>query len=176
MKIFVLLMITAAFAAHSWASDRCSVVRAIRNGGVIGIKGYTLGDCKCLIIPFILIFIFCPFFTTFCLFFFLFLETQFPPIDVCLAYQASRYDTSLNRSPTEYGIFQINSYWWCDDGRTVGRKNLCGMSCRSLLNSNIGDDVRCLRRIVRDPNGLDAWSVWTRYCKGRDLSSYASWC
>ncbi|NP_001004951.1 MGC89221 protein precursor [Xenopus tropicalis] len=140
MKIFVLLMITAAFAAHSWALDRCSVVRAIRNGGVIGIKGYTLGDY------------------------------------VCLAYQASRYDTSLNRSPTEYGIFQINSYWWCDDGRTVGRKNLCGMSCRSLLNSNIGDDVRCLRRIVRDPNGLDAWSVWTRYCKGRDLSSYASWC
>ncbi|OCT59996.1 lysozyme C [Xenopus laevis] len=140
MKVFVLLMITAAFAPDSWALDRCSVVRAIRNGGVIGIKGYTTGDY------------------------------------VCLAYQASRYDTYLNRSPTEYGIFQINSYWWCDDGRTVGRKNLCGMSCRNLLNSNIEDDVRCLKRIVRDPNGLSAWSVWSRYCKGRDLSSYTRGC
>ncbi|KAG8446758.1 hypothetical protein GDO86_014283 [Hymenochirus boettgeri] len=121
MKTCLLLLIVALHAGNSQAIDRCSVVSAIKNGGIIGIKGYTLGDY------------------------------------VCLAYRASRYDTSLNRSPTEYGIFQISSYWWCDDGRTVGRKNLCGLSCKNLLNSDIEDDVRCLKRIVKDPNGLKAW-------------------
>ncbi|XP_077314614.1 lysozyme C-like [Lithobates pipiens] len=95
---------------------------------------------------------------------------------MCLVHYASYYDHTLNRSPSEYGIFQINSYWWCDDGYTSGRKNLCGTSCYGLLDRDLTDDVRCLKRIVRDPNGLGAWSVWTKYCKGRNLNSYTTGC
>ncbi|OCT59997.1 lysozyme C [Xenopus laevis] len=140
MKIYLLFLVAFALAGNSWALDRCSVVRAIRRGGVVGIKGYTLGDY------------------------------------VCLAYHASRYDTSLNRSPTEYGIFQINSYWWCDDGKTPRRKNLCGLPCKNLLNTNISDDVKCLKTIVSDPNGLGAWNAWKNNCKGKNVSSYVRGC
>ncbi|OCT62172.1 lysozyme C [Xenopus laevis] len=140
MKICLMLIVVAALAGNSWALNRCSVVNAIRRGGLVGIKGYSLGDY------------------------------------VCMAYHASRYDTSLNRSPTEYGIFQINSYWWCDDGKTPGRKNLCGIRCKNLLNTNISDDVNCLKRIVRDPNGLGASTPWKKYCKGKNVSSYATGC
>ncbi|XP_053550559.1 lysozyme C [Bombina bombina] len=135
-----LVLVLVALAGNSFALDRCSVVRALRNGGVVGIKGYTLGDY------------------------------------VCLVHYASYYDEYLNRSPSEYGIFQINSYWWCDDGRTVGRKNLCGVPCRNLLGDYLGDDIRCLKRIVRDPKGLGAWSVWRNNCQGRDLSRFTRGC
>ncbi|XP_053550572.1 lysozyme C [Bombina bombina] len=135
-----LVLVLVALAGNSFAMDRCSVVRALRNGGVVGIKGYTLGDY------------------------------------VCLVHYASYYDEYLNRSPSEYGIFQINSYWWCDDGRTVGRKNLCGVPCRNLLGRYLGDDIRCLKRIVNDPNGLGAWSAWRNNCQGRDLSRFTSGC
>ncbi|XP_056404711.1 lysozyme C-like [Hyla sarda] len=95
---------------------------------------------------------------------------------VCLARYASNYDTSLNRSPSEYGAFQINSYWWCDDYKTPGRKNGCKVSCRALLNSYLADDLRCVRRIVQDRNGLDAWQPWTRYCKGRNNNHFTYGC
>ncbi|KAM4691928.1 lysozyme C-like [Rhinophrynus dorsalis] len=140
MKIYVVFILAAALVGNCWAISRCAVAEAIRNGGVIGIKGYTLGDYMCLV------------------------------------HHASAYDTSLHNSVSEYGIFQINSYWWCDDGRTPGRKNLCGIPCTRLLNSDITDDVRCLKRIVRDPNGLGAWSVWRNNCRGNDLSYYTGWC
>uniref|UniRef100_A0A6I8QPB1 Lysozyme C n=1 Tax=Xenopus tropicalis TaxID=8364 RepID=A0A6I8QPB1_XENTR len=140
MKICLMIVVAAALAGNSWALDRCSVVRAIRRGGLAGIKGYSLGDF------------------------------------VCLAYHASRYDTSLHRSPTEYGIFQINSYWWCDDGKTPGRKNWCRMPCTDLLDTDIEDDVRCVKRIVSDPNGLEAWEPWKEYCRGQALSSFVEEC
>ncbi|XP_069809837.1 lysozyme C II-like [Dendropsophus ebraccatus] len=95
---------------------------------------------------------------------------------VCLAAYISKYDHTLNRSPTQYGAFQINSYWWCNDGRTLGRKNLCGISCSALLNTNLADDLRCVRRIVQDPNGLGAWPAWTQNCKGRDNSRFTARC
>ncbi|KAM4606869.1 lysozyme C II-like, partial [Discoglossus pictus] len=47
---------------------------------------------------------------------------------LCLAEQASNYNIQLTNGQ-DYGLYQINSYWWCDDGRTVGRKNLCGIPC-----------------------------------------------
>ncbi|XP_068118797.1 lysozyme C-like [Hyperolius riggenbachi] len=139
MKLFSVLLL-AALAAGSLALDKCTVLDALRNSDVIGIKGYTLEDFMCMV------------------------------------HHASFYDHTLNRSPPEYGIFQINSYWWCNDGYTRGRKNLCGVSCNALLNTDLSDDIRCLKRILRDPNGLGAWSVWTRHCRGRSLGSYTSGC
>ncbi|XP_056404710.1 lysozyme C-1-like [Hyla sarda] len=95
---------------------------------------------------------------------------------VCLAWYASNYDTKFNRSPTEYGAFQINSKYWCDDGKTPGRKNLCGMPCRDLLDENLADDLKCVTRIVQDPKGLDAWEPWTENCKGQNISRFTEGC
>ncbi|XP_063815919.1 lysozyme C-like [Pseudophryne corroboree] len=95
---------------------------------------------------------------------------------VCMAHHASNYNHTLNISASEYGIFQINSYWWCNDGCTYGRKNLCGIRCTDLLNTDLSDDIRCLKRIVKDPNGLDAWKTYTKNCKGQDLSFYTQGC
>nr|DBA22274.1 TPA: hypothetical protein GDO54_013313 [Pyxicephalus adspersus] len=119
MKIIALFLLVA-LASGTWALHKCTIMRAIKRGNVIGIKGYTLGDYMCLV------------------------------------HYASYYDHTLNRSPSEYGIFQVNSYWWCADGHSFSH-NLCGVSCDDLLDRDLRDDVNCLRRIVRDPNGLGAW-------------------
>ncbi|CAM4500566.1 unnamed protein product, partial [Lepidochelys kempii] len=51
---------------------------------------------------------------------------------------AARYESSLNTRAThsnkpsrsmDYGIFQINSRWWCNDGKTPRAKNGCGIQC-----------------------------------------------
>jgi len=50
---------------------------------------------------------------------------------VCTAYWESRFKTHRVRSADtgkDYGIFQINSFKWCDDG-TQGGKNLCNVPC-----------------------------------------------
>ncbi|ELW67943.1 Lysozyme C [Tupaia chinensis] len=53
---------------------------------------------------------------------------------MCLAKWESDYDTrATNYNPgdqsTDYGIFQINSRYWCNDGKTPGAVNACGISC-----------------------------------------------
>uniref|UniRef100_A0A4X2KD57 lysozyme n=1 Tax=Vombatus ursinus TaxID=29139 RepID=A0A4X2KD57_VOMUR len=54
---------------------------------------------------------------------------------VCLAKWASNYNTKAKYrndvdGGTDYGIFQINSFYWCNDGRTPGAMNGCGiLSC-----------------------------------------------
>nr|DBA22272.1 TPA: hypothetical protein GDO54_013311 [Pyxicephalus adspersus] len=85
-------------------------------------------------------------------------------------------DTSQHFSSTEYGMLQINSFWWCDDKETKGRKNLCGVLCEDLLDDDITDDLLCLKRIVKDPKGLKAWIPWTENCEGKDLSQYTKGC
>ncbi|XP_030049767.1 lysozyme C-1 [Microcaecilia unicolor] len=98
---------------------------------------------------------------------------------MCLAYYESGYNTAAvnNNGPSrDYGIFQINSYWWCNDGKTRGSKNACGISCSSLLNNDISNDIACAKRVVRDPQGINAWVAWRNHCKGRDLSRFVSGC
>ncbi|XP_077185471.1 lysozyme C, milk isozyme-like [Paroedura picta] len=99
---------------------------------------------------------------------------------ICLADHESGYDTSAVGPPNwdgsrDYGIFQINSRWWCSngEGRTADG---CHTSCSSFLNNDISDDIACAKRIVQDPNGIGAWVAWRRYCKGRDLSQYVAGC
>nr|XP_005280096.1 lysozyme C isoform X2 [Chrysemys picta bellii] len=53
---------------------------------------------------------------------------------VCTARYESAFNTSAtNYNPgdqsTDYGILQINSHWWCNDGKTPGAKNACGIQC-----------------------------------------------
>ncbi|KAG8566468.1 hypothetical protein GDO81_013265 [Engystomops pustulosus] len=95
---------------------------------------------------------------------------------LCVIHHASGYDTSLHSSESEYGIFQIASLYWCDDGKTVGRMNLCGVKCSELLDKDISKDLKCFARIVRDPKGLEAWNAWAEFCQGKDLSQYITGC
>ncbi|KAJ0051175.1 hypothetical protein NL108_015428 [Boleophthalmus pectinirostris] len=98
---------------------------------------------------------------------------------VCLTQHESNYNTrATNRNTdgsTDYGIFQINSRWWCRDGG-VSSSNGCGIQCSALLSDDPSVAIECAKRVVRDPNGVSAWVAWQRHCQGRDLSSYIAGC
>ncbi|KAL6097306.1 lyz [Pungitius sinensis] len=99
---------------------------------------------------------------------------------VCLSHRESGYSTTainLNTDrSTDYGIFQINSRWWCNDGRTPGSKNGCAIQCSALVSDNVRVAINCAKRVVRDPNGMRAWVAWRNHCENRDLSSYLLGC
>ncbi|XP_045081289.1 lysozyme C II-like [Coregonus clupeaformis] len=99
---------------------------------------------------------------------------------VCLSKWESSYNTqATNRNTdgsTDYGIFQINSRYWCDDGRTPRAKNVCGIRCSQLLTDDITVAIRCAKRVVLDPDGIGAWVGWRNHCQYRDLSSYVAGC
>ncbi|XP_019398780.1 PREDICTED: lysozyme C [Crocodylus porosus] len=100
---------------------------------------------------------------------------------VCTAKYESNFNTdAVNYNPgdrsTDYGILQINSHWWCDDGKTPGAKNVCRIQCRELLQPDITVAVNCAKRIVRDPQGMNAWVAWRNHCKGTDVSRFIRDC
>lgn len=98
---------------------------------------------------------------------------------VCLSKWESSYNTSaINHNTdgsTDYGIFQINSHWWCDDGLTPS-SNACNIKCSELLKDDVTVAINCAKRVVRDPRGIGAWVAWRRHCQNRDLRSYVSGC
>ncbi|XP_040013765.1 lysozyme C-like [Xiphias gladius] len=98
---------------------------------------------------------------------------------VCLTNWESHYNTqAVNHNTdgsTDYGIFQINSRWWCSDGRTP-TSNGCGIQCSYLLTDDVSVAINCAKTIVRDPRRIGAWVAWVRHCKNQDLSSYLSGC
>lgn len=55
-----------------------------------------------------------------------------PVSGLCLAHYVSGFDTSVVDhnldGSNQYGIFQLNSAWWCDNGVTP-TKNLCHIDC-----------------------------------------------
>ncbi|KAM3848168.1 lysozyme C, milk isozyme-like [Vipera latastei] len=80
---------------------------------------------------------------------------------VCMAYHESHYDTKAvspinDNGSRDYGIFQINSRYWCNNnqGRTA---NGCNKPCSAFTDDDITDDIACAKRVVRDPNGMTAW-------------------
>ncbi|KAL6083011.1 hypothetical protein STEG23_028011 [Scotinomys teguina] len=100
---------------------------------------------------------------------------------VCLAQHESDFNTqarhfSTNRQCTDYGIFQINSRYWCNDGKTKGARNRCGIPCSALLQDDISQAIQCAKRVVRDPNGIRAWVAWRNHCANRDVSQYIRNC
>nr|AFU52817.1 lysozyme C [Myotis adversus] len=99
---------------------------------------------------------------------------------VCLAQWESSYNTqAINSNPgdsTDYGIFQINSRYWCDDGKTPGAVNACGINCNVLLQDDITQAVTCAKRVVGDPQGISAWVAWRNHCQNQDLTQYTQGC
>nr|XP_028606918.1 lysozyme C, milk isozyme-like [Podarcis muralis] len=99
---------------------------------------------------------------------------------VCTAFHESRFDTSAVGPPDsngnrDYGIFQISSRWWCDNGHRP-TANVCETSCNAFLNDDITDDIKCAKRIVLDHQGMGAWVAWKEHCKGKDLSEWTKDC
>ncbi|XP_013053649.1 lysozyme C [Anser cygnoides] len=99
---------------------------------------------------------------------------------VCAAKYESNFNTqATNRNTdgsTDYGVLQINSRWWCNDGKTPRAKNLCGIPCSALLRSDITETVKCAKKIVSDGNGMNAWVAWRNRCKGTDVSQWIRGC
>ncbi|XP_015272985.1 PREDICTED: lysozyme C-like [Gekko japonicus] len=98
---------------------------------------------------------------------------------ICLAYFASDFDTAKvthnSDGSSEYGIFQINSRLWCSDHHST-TKDLCDISCRDLLTDDITDDIDCIKKVVLDSEGLDAWMGWRDHCRGRNLNYWINAC
>ncbi|KFV58292.1 Lysozyme C, partial [Tyto alba] len=98
---------------------------------------------------------------------------------ICLVQHESGYNTKAfhnNGASRDYGIFQINSQYWCEDGKTHGSKNACHIRCSKLLQNNIEDDIRCAKKIAREAHGLSPWYGWRDHCKGKNLHSYVRGC
>ncbi|CAO2624497.1 Sperm acrosome-associated protein 5 [Lemmus lemmus] len=98
---------------------------------------------------------------------------------LCMAHYESGFDTSfVDHNPdgsSEYGIFQLNSAWWCNNGFTP-TQNLCHMNCNDLLNRHILDDIMCAKRVVTIQKSMKAWDSWSRHCDGYDLSGWLKGC
>ncbi|KAJ8287334.1 hypothetical protein GJAV_G00050350 [Gymnothorax javanicus] len=140
MRVLVLLLLAGVASAKVFG--RCELARTLKNAGMAGYWGVSLGDW------------------------------------VCLAQWESSYNTqatNLNTDgSTDYGIFQINSRWWCNNGGRTA--NGCNINCSSLLKDDISDAITCAKRVVRDPNGIKAWVAWRRHCEGQDVSEYIKDC
>ncbi|XP_057613868.1 lysozyme C-2-like [Chionomys nivalis] len=100
---------------------------------------------------------------------------------VCLAQHESNFNTRATNynsrgQSTDYGIFQINSRYWCNDGKTPKAVNACGISCSALLQDDITQAIKCAKRVVRDPQGVKAWVAWRKRCQNRNLTPYIRNC
>ncbi|XP_034255541.1 lysozyme C-like [Thrips palmi] len=100
------------------------------------------------------------------------------PTFVCIAYHESRYDTAAVSKPNrdksiDYGIFQINSRWWCDRGPKLG----CGVACQTLL-TDMDRVYKCVHAIYDETKRLkkDGFKAWTTYKYCKDPSAFAASC
>ncbi|XP_035995875.1 lysozyme C [Fundulus heteroclitus] len=98
---------------------------------------------------------------------------------VCLTYWESSFNTAAinhNRDKsTDFGIFQINSHWWCNDTQ-IRTANGCHIMCSQLLSDDVSAAIKCAKRVVLDPQGIAAWVGWQVHCKNQDVSKYVAGC
>ncbi|KAG5671030.1 hypothetical protein PVAND_001248 [Polypedilum vanderplanki] len=94
----------------------------------------------------------------------------------CLVQHESSYNSKAKGGPNkngsyDYGIFQINSKYWCGIGKVGGD---CNLNCNSLLTDDISDDIRCAKIIYKRHN-FSAWYGWVNHCKGKALPSISEY-
>ncbi|XP_078416530.1 lysozyme C-2-like [Cetorhinus maximus] len=89
---------------------------------------------------------------------------------VCVVESESKFNSNLRTKITNYGIFQINSRRWCDDGISKFSHNLCQINCTSLLDDDITDDIECAKEVALSQLGIENWPGWRKSCLGRDHS------
>lgn len=89
---------------------------------------------------------------------------------VCIANHESHFNSSaIGRRNTDgsfdYGMFQISDKFWCSPQEKFGGG--CNLECNHLLDSDITDDVRCVKKIYQETSkfsetGFNAWAVYSR--------------
>ncbi|XP_020801523.1 lysozyme B-like [Drosophila serrata] len=87
----------------------------------------------------------------------------------CIAEHESSYRTHVvgptnYNGSNDYGIFQINDYYWCSPPSGRFSYNECGLSCNALLTDDITHSVRCAQKVLSQ-QGWSAWSTW-HFCNG----------
>ncbi|XDB50286.1 hypothetical protein AB1E18_003854 [Capra hircus] len=92
---------------------------------------------------------------------------------LCLTKWESSYNTkATNYNPssenTDYGIFQINSKWWCNDGKTPKAVDGCHVSRSATA-------VACAKKIASE-QGITVWVAGKSHCRDHDISSYVEGC
>nr|XP_048311649.1 lysozyme C-1-like [Myodes glareolus] len=100
---------------------------------------------------------------------------------ICLAQHESGFNTRVvtnhpGHRSTSYGIFQINSRHWCNDGKTRKPVNACGIRCSVLLQDDITEAIKCAKKVVSDFEGMRAWRAWRAKCENRDVTKYLKNC
>lgn len=90
---------------------------------------------------------------------------------VCIAEHESNLNTAavghLNHDGSlDHGLFQISDIYWCS---AIGPGKACGRSCSKFEDSNISDDVECIKKIYNEHqrlsgNGFNAWAVYKPHC------------
>uniref|UniRef100_A0A1A9ULV5 lysozyme n=1 Tax=Glossina austeni TaxID=7395 RepID=A0A1A9ULV5_GLOAU len=97
------------------------------------------------------------------------------PIWICIVEHESRFNTAavtrVNGS-ANHGIFQISDLYWCSHDHNGGKA--CNISCDDLLDSDISDDVRCVKTIYEEHTGIsgDGFTAWVAYkphCRNKNL-------
>lgn len=93
---------------------------------------------------------------------------------VCIAKHESNFNTSaigrLNWDGSEdHGLFQISDIYWCG---THEKAKACNSLCSEFRDSDITNDIRCIRKIHEEHNrlsgdGFNAWTVYKTKCKGK---------
>ncbi|XP_003414557.1 lysozyme-like protein 6 [Loxodonta africana] len=98
---------------------------------------------------------------------------------LCLAFVESKFNTSKIKENADgsfdYGIFQINSHYWCNDYLSHS-ENLCHTDCIELLNPDLLSTVNCVKKIMSGGGGLNNWIEWKLHCSGRPLSYWMTGC
>jgi lysozyme C len=88
-------------------------------------------------------------------------KSGFPESSIGTMICISKYESSYNcdaknkntDGSTDYGLMQINSYWWCS-GDPVSKYNGCSVSCSSLYNCQ--SNTNCAY-VVWKQQGYNAW-------------------
>ncbi|WAR26442.1 LYSC1-like protein [Mya arenaria] len=98
---------------------------------------------------------------------------------VCMAWYESSFNTAAvnQNSPNsvDHGLFQINSYWNCDPQNGKPAKNGCGHPCSDYKNTDLTDDVACIKKLKREHKGWGFSMGYTNNCQSK-TSSYLSEC
>ncbi|XP_032473283.1 lysozyme-like protein 6 [Phocoena sinus] len=98
---------------------------------------------------------------------------------LCLAFVESHFNiTKVNENTDgsfDYGIFQINSHYWCNDYKSH-TENICQVDCQELLSPNLLSIINCAKKIVSGTRGMKNWIKWRLHCAGRPLSYWMTGC
>lgn len=96
---------------------------------------------------------------------------------ICLIENESRLNATAINGPFRddtfrFGLFQISDGFWCNNGSTPGKE--CNITCSSLLDDNLEDDVACANRIFDRYQDFVAWDGWVRYCVSYNVKNIDS--